>query len=221
MARLAEETIGLSESFCNQSAPACRQGGPNGLAHRSRPFRQGLTLIEVSIVLLILTTVMGLLLGMLRSFSSLRSAQDEGEALAQAYTMARRTAIMSGETVYLELNLDEETYHAYRMERKGQEVQKEIFLKERTLSSRNSLVAIVSPLGGRITAGVVTLPFYSYGRTEEVSIHLGEESSIKRTVHFPAFGVVGRIEEGETLPESMPMDDDDVREEDRLKETEF
>ncbi|PKL32511.1 MAG: hypothetical protein CVV45_12350 [Spirochaetae bacterium HGW-Spirochaetae-10] len=202
MARLAEEEV-ISSSPSSLKA------------------RRGMTLIEVSVVLLVITMVMGFLVWMLQSFATLRTTADEAEALSQAYTFARRAAIKSGETVYFEMHLEEENYSIYRMDRSGKEPEKKTILEKRTLSSRNSLVAIVSPLGGRINTGTITLPFYYDGTTEEVSIYLGSDPSIDTTVHFPRFAVSGIIEEGETLPESMPGDDEDVREKERLEEKEF
>jgi len=68
--------------------------------------RHGLTLIEMAIVLLVMSMVTSVLVWMLRSFSTLRTGTDEAQALSQVYTFARRAAIKSGETVFLELNLD-------------------------------------------------------------------------------------------------------------------
>jgi len=104
------------------------------------------------------------------------------------------------------------------MDRSGEEAKKQEILEKRSLSSRNGLVAVVSPLGGRNTTGIVTLPFYFDGTTEEVSIYLGDDPTIDKTIHFPRFAVSAVIEDGETLPESMPADDDDVKERDRLEE---
>lgn len=180
-----------------------------------------MTLIEVSVVLLVITMVMGFLVWMLQSFTTLRSAADEAGAISQAYAFARRAAIKSGETVYFEMDLDGESYSVYRLDRSGKELEKKTILEKRTLSSRNSLVAIVSPSGGRIHTGTITLPFYYDGTTEEVSIYLGSDPAIDKTVHFPRFAVSGIIEEGETLPESMPDDDVETGEKDRLEEKEF
>jgi prepilin-type N-terminal cleavage/methylation domain-containing protein len=180
--------------------------------------RRGMTLIELSVVLLVITMVMGILVWMLRSFATLRSTADEAEALSQVYTFARRSAIKSGDTVYLEINLDDESYLVYRIDRSGRRPEKKTILDRRALSSRNSIVAVVSPLGGRINSGTVTLPFLYDGTTEEVSIYLGPDPAVDKTVHFPRFSAAAIIEEGETLPESMPGDDGNAREKDRLEE---
>lgn len=198
MARLAKEKV---SRIVKISAPYQFQFKKGRVQKLQR--RHGLTLIELSIVLLIFVILIPVLFSVASNFSTLRSSETEAESLSKIYTFARRAAIKSGETVYLEFNFEENYYLLYRLKRDDDEVEKKPILDKHTLASRNGLVAIVSPLGGRVNSGIVTLPFFFDGTTEEVSIYLGSDSMIDKTVHFPRFSVSAKVESGETLPEAL------------------
>ncbi|MBW7859185.1 MAG: prepilin-type N-terminal cleavage/methylation domain-containing protein [Leptonema sp. (in: Bacteria)] len=194
MARLAEKEINHTTA---NLVPHCFSGVQN------LKRRRGLTLIELSIVLLIFVILIPILFSVASNFSTLRSSETEADSLSKIYTFARRAAIKSGETVYLELNFEENYYLLYRLNRNDEEIEKKPILDKHSLASRNGLVAVVSPLGGRVNSGVVTLPFFFDGTTEEVSIYLGSDSIIDKTVYFPRFSVSAKVENGETLPEAL------------------
>lgn len=188
--------------------------GPPGLSgsrnraglRSARRLRRGFTLVELSIVMLVMGMMMALLISMARTFSMLRTSQEEAQTLAQVYTFARRAAIKSGDTVSLDLDMDAESYILYRMDRSGPRAEKKPIFEERRLSSSNSLVEVISTSGARIAAGHVVIPFFPDGTTEEVSILLGSGPGVdvKKTVLFPRFSVSARVEEGEVLPDAMP-----------------
>lgn len=183
--------------------------------------RRGFTLVELSIVMLVMGMMTIILISMARSFSMLRTSQEEAQTLAQIYTFARRAAIKSGDTVSLDLDLDAETYVLYRVDRSGRKPEKKPIFEERSLSGANSLVETVSTSGVRVATGHVVIPFFPDGTTEEVSILLGTGPGVdvKKTIVFPRFSVSARVEEGEVLPDAMP-DEETAADEKRLLDRE-
>ena len=163
---------------------------------RSRA-RQGLTLVEMSIVIVVVMITLMMLGSIASNFAVLKSSKDEAEILRDSLVFCRRAAIKSNQTSYLELDLDEETYRAFRYMRNEGELKEKVFLKKRTLSGFNSLVSIAVATGSRIKSGKVTIPFSPQGAAEELAIYLGEEGNIKATVIYSRYGQEAIFEKGE------------------------
>lgn len=157
--------------------------------------RKGLTIVEMAIVLFIMSLMLVIIFSLVRTFSVFKTSQDEAEILKDMYLFAKRSAVKSGQIVYMDLNIDENKYIIYRKERK--EELKDQILVERNLFFTNKIVYLKLHSGKKIDYGKVTLYFYPQGFNDEVYIYLGSDSNIKKTIIFPRYGKYGIIKGGE------------------------
>jgi len=159
--------------------------------------RTGLTLIELSIVILVMGIIMAVLGNMLSNIAFLKTSDDEAVILKDSLIFCRRSAIKSNQIVYFELNISESWYRAYRFNRQEEELKEEEVLKKHELSGFNSLVGVNPGMGSRITSGKVTIHFTPDGMAEEMAIYIGNPPEIKRTVFFSRYAGIAEIKENE------------------------
>ncbi|MFN3603340.1 MAG: Tfp pilus assembly protein FimT/FimU [Leptonema sp. (in: bacteria)] len=157
--------------------------------------RRGLTIIEMAIVLLILSILMGIIFSLVRNFSIFKTTQGETETLKDMYSFAKRSAIKSGQILFMEFDLNENKYRLYRKERTASEIKNKI-LVEKNLFYTNRIVAI-KVFSKRIDNGLVTVAFYPYGYNDEIAIFMGSGNNIKKTVLYPKYGKYAIIKNGE------------------------
>lgn len=157
--------------------------------------RRGLTIVEMAIVLFIMSLMLVIIFSLVRTFSVFKTTQDEAEILKDMYLFAKRSAVKSGQLVYMDFNIDENKYIIYRKERKDE--LKDQVLVERNLFFTNKIVYIKLYSGKKIDNGKVTLYFYPQGFNDEVYIYLGSQDNIKKTIIFPRYGRYGIIKGGE------------------------
>ena len=161
------------------------------------PSRRGLTLVEMGIVIMVMLVTIMILGSIASNFAFLKTSAGEAEVLRDSLVFCRSAAIKSNQTSYVEFDLDEETYRAFRYVRTKEELEEKVFLKKKQLSGFNSLVAIAVATGARITTGKVTVPFSPEGVAEELAIYIGEEGNIKATVLYSRYGNEAQIHSGE------------------------
>lgn len=179
---------------------AAQAGAPVRVRHRrppSGPLRRGLTLVEMSIVIVVTMITLMVLGSIASNFAFLKSSKDEAEILRDSLVFCRSSAIKSNQTAYVEFDLDEESYRAFRYVRTEGELEEKEFLKKRTLSGFNSIVAVSVATGSRITSGKVRVPFSPEGVAEEMAVYLGEEGDIKATVIYSRYGQEAVFHKGE------------------------
>lgn len=157
-------------------------------------------------VLIVMGVLIAMLSSIISSFTFIKTADDEATLLMKSMELCRRAAIKSNQTTFLELNLDEESYQAYRLERTEDQVKKDIFLKEKKLGESNSLVAVSLANGARIEKGTIRIPFSPEGVAEQMAVYMGEPDNIKVTVFYSRYGNESRIIEGEA--ENNLVDDE-------------
>ncbi|MCE9600119.1 MAG: prepilin-type N-terminal cleavage/methylation domain-containing protein [Spirochaetia bacterium] len=152
-------------------------------------FRKGLTLIELSVVMFVMSIIIVILGSLYSRFSLFKSTQDEATLLRDSLSFARSAAIRSNEIIYVQFNLDEETYRAFRKQsgEKDEIIEKDL-IKVRNLSSGNSIVAIQVGSTMRQNKGKVDLRMYPDGSSEELMILMGPDPEIKNTVLFSRYG---------------------------------
>ena len=170
-----------------------------GINRRSfrKAITNGLTLIEMSVVLFVLTILTYLFSSFLSNLSIFKSTEDEAQLLKKSIQFCTQTAILSNEVIYLELNLDEESYRAYRMERSGDGVKEEEIIHTRSLSGFHSIVAVTVSGGGRVNEKKITIPFAPDGVTQEVAVYMGPDPVVNYTILIRKYGTRVDIEEGE------------------------
>ena len=158
--------------------------------------QQGLSLVEIAIVILIIGTLMLLSLSLVRNASLFQTAKGEAKKLAEKLVFARNTAMLSNEVVFFEFDLDKESYTAYRLISGGQGSNtKKAFLQTTKLSNSNSLLAIASAMGSKRSEGIVKLYFFPSGLGEEVAIYLGpkDDEEIKATILYSRYGGKAKV----------------------------
>jgi general secretion pathway protein H len=176
-----------------------RISGLRGLRRNSLSLvrsRRGLTILELSIVVLLVSMVLFTLVSITSRFSRFKSTEDEGTILRDSLVFARSTAITSNEPIFFEFNLDEETYRAYRKESKDGEIIEKDVIKQRNLSAGNSLIGMQVGSSNRETRGKIVVRLFPEGSSDELAVFMGSEPEIKATVLFSRYGK-GEVAEGE------------------------
>ncbi len=181
---------------------SCSQERISGLRglRKNNPFmvrsRRGLTILELSIVVLLVSMVLFTLVSITSRFSRFKSTEDEGTILRDSLVFARSTAITSNEPIFFEFNLDEETYRAYRKESKDGEIAEKDVIKQRNLSAGNSLIGMQVGSSNRETRGKIVIRLFPEGSSDELAVFMGSDPEIKATVLFSRYGK-GEVAEGE------------------------
>ncbi len=169
------------------------------LKHRSG--REGITLVEMVVVMLVIAILTFVLGAALSHVDILRTSNSEAEQLQNAIIMCRKAALQSNEIVYLEFNLDTESYRAYRINRTESEVEESLILKPKNLAAANALIAIVTPSTGRIVSGILKVVIPPSGESEEMAIYLGDDPLVKQTVLYHKYSGSAEVVKGEAYLE--------------------
>ncbi len=164
--------------------------------------RKGLTIIEMGIVILLMSILLGMIFSLVRNFSIFKTTQGETETLKDLYSFAKRSAIKSGQAVFMEIDLDQNRYKIYRKERKGNFIEDKILI-EKNLFYTNKITS-VKIFSKKIDSGVVTIAFYPFGFNDEAFIYMGTPNEIKKTVIFPRYGNYATIKNGEFNEDANP-----------------
>lgn len=159
--------------------------------------RAGLTIVEMAIVILTMGILIALLASMISSIALLQTSKDEAQLMKESFVFCRHAAIKSNTTVYLEMDIDENKYRAFRYNRTEGKVKKDVFLKERQLADSNGIVAVSLASGAKITSGKVMVPFSPEGVAEEIAVYIGPKPEIRNTVLFSRYGSSAQVVEGE------------------------
>ncbi len=158
--------------------------------------RKGLTIVEMAIVLLLMSVLLTIIFSLVQNFSIFKSTNDESQILKDLYLFAKRTSVKSGQVLFLDLDLDNNSYKIYRKIRKEDFVEEQI-LTERKLFFTNRIISIRFLSGRTVDSGKVSISFYPQNYNDEIYIYLGSENQIHKTVIFPKYGLYGIIKNGE------------------------
>ena len=163
----------------------------------SRATRRGLTIIEMAIVIITMGILIGMVGSMISSIAFLQTTKDEAELLKEALVFCRRAAIKSNTTVYVEFNIEENKYSAFRYKRTEGRLEKDVFLKERALSDSNGIVGISLASGTKLSTGTIEIPFSPDGIAEEMAIYMGPRPVVRNTVLYSRYGTNASVVAGE------------------------
>ncbi|MCB1317443.1 MAG: hypothetical protein KDK27_15880 [Leptospiraceae bacterium] len=167
--------------------------------------RQGLTLIEQAIVLLVIAVLMTVFMGVMITNNPFESTEDEAKKVAGHLTLIRNAAVKSNRVVIFIIDLDEDFYAAYYDERSRyregvddaedeSDVERDYILEPTDAAIRY----IGTPTGKRIEQGRVTIHFLPNGVGEELALYLAEEDEeIQNTVIFSRYTGEAIVREGE------------------------
>ncbi len=154
--------------------------------------RKGLTIVEMATVILVISVIMGILISIISSLSILNTSEGEAEKLAQALSFARRAAVGSNQPVYFEIDIDSNSYEAYRIDRspsdqapadgEESEVKKNYILNPYKLGTFQSIVKLQLGTGSVREEGKVLVPFSPYA--EDFAVFIGSGGDVAKTVHY-------------------------------------
>ena len=163
---------------------------------KTNRYRSGLTLIETAVVILVIGILISILATIANNFAALRTVENETDSLKSTLVFYRTAAIKSNQVVYLNFDLDEKSYHAYRYLRTEDELEKKIILSKRFLSTSNSILGISFAGGKKVEKGTVEVPFSPDGVAEELAVYFGRDVEIKSTLIYSRYGNDVRVYEG-------------------------
>ncbi|MCS7205512.1 MAG: prepilin-type N-terminal cleavage/methylation domain-containing protein [Leptospiraceae bacterium] len=148
---------------------------------------KGLTIIELSVVLLIISLVLSILFSMVSQFSIFKTKQDEAEILKDIYRFAKSSSTRSGQIIYVEFDLENQRYSIYRKVRNKETIENQNLI-ERELFLTNRILFIRNPYQNEVSSGIYTIQFFPNGVNDEVYIYLGGGDKISKTIIFPRYG---------------------------------
>lgn len=159
--------------------------------------RRGMTLVETVVVIGVVAALMGIMASAFSSLPVFQSTEDEAEILQQNLLFARQAALKSNRVVFLELNIEEDSYRMYRIDRNDEGVEESPIGKERSLSFTHSIVSVQAGAAETLSEGSISIPFQPDGTSEQVYIYLGPNPEITRTVVNPKYGNRVEVVKGE------------------------
>lgn len=160
--------------------------------------RSGITLVEMAVVLFVIATMLAIVGSFIGSLAFLKTINDEAIILKDTIQFARQSARKSGRPVYVEFDLDEDSYRAFRIDRTEKETKEMNLVNTRKLSGFNSIVSTMNAAGIKMDKGKVKIAIDQYGNGEELIVHLGSvDGEVKRSIHISRYGDETRILQGE------------------------
>ncbi|TGL59408.1 type II secretion system protein [Leptospira sarikeiensis] len=160
--------------------------------------RSGFTLIELGVVVFLIGAMFALVLPSLVNLMT-PGAQEEAMLLHDVVNFCFRRAKLNQTTVYLQLNVDNETYSILDIERDETGLKESPVFQDRELPSSSAIVDVMDGRGYRYVTGKVRIPFSPMAVAEDFYIHLGPDPEITRTLIIKRYGGKSEIEDGEVV----------------------
>ncbi len=144
-------------------------------------YRKGLTLVELAVVISIIGILMTMVISSLANLIR-PSVADTSEKLKAAILFCYQTAILNNQTVILDLDIEEDKYTAYKINRKEEGLEEQKILESGKLPSYSSIVNVTDLRGVKYETGHLRIPFTHNGTSGDYNIHIGDEVKIKKTI---------------------------------------
>jgi prepilin-type N-terminal cleavage/methylation domain-containing protein len=148
---------------------------------KTRKLKSGLTLVEMTVVVAIVSILLVIVGGSLVSFirpSSSSIADKIKAGLIQSF----RTAQISNCTVIFEVDMENNSYRAFKVLRDDTGVKEKKIIQGK-LPSNNRIVDITDIRGIKFENIKLRIPFTHNGVSEDYNIHIGSDStSINKTI---------------------------------------
>ncbi len=149
---------------------------------------RGLSLIEMAVVLLVISILMGVSLSLVSNLALFSTSKGEANKIADSLVFARNASMKSNTILHFEFDLDKERYRAYTLDRTSEELKEDVLLEQVKLPASHSLLAIRSAVGNEIKEGKVTLRFLPSGLAEEIVIYMGpKKGNIEATIIYSRY----------------------------------
>ncbi|MEM7181830.1 MAG: prepilin-type cleavage/methylation domain-containing protein [Spirochaetota bacterium] len=149
--------------------------------------RKGLTLVEQVVVVMIVGMLISMTMSSLMNLIN-PSAEDDADKLKASFIYCYQTARIKNQTVILELDIEKNSYQAFRLNRGDEGIDKKKLLD---VSMAIDIVHVTDMRGIKYEAGKLKIPFTYSGVSEDYNIHLGSGGEIKKTVQLYRYN--GRV----------------------------
>ena len=187
--------------------------------HRSRPAATqrrrtaGFTLIEISVVVVIIAVFFTTATVKLDSFLPGSRSESGARQLLSTFDLARTSAVAYGRSYQVQLDLDEGRYRIltpFDQEGKLARAEEErLALDWEELPDGVSFAAVVDSSGTDVVKGIYALSFDAIGSAEEVFVHLDNAAgqAYALTVRILALTGNSTVLRGKRLPQIVTEDD--------------
>ncbi|MDF3821520.1 prepilin-type N-terminal cleavage/methylation domain-containing protein [Leptospira sp. 96542] len=166
--------------------------------------RDGLTLIEIVVVISILGLLMVIVGGMLRNFL-IPTTEDIAKKLQESFRFGYNKAQLTNQAVLFRYDFTKAKYQFYLLKREEGGLEEEPILKEVSLPFYSKIVK-VRDLGGKpISEGELKIIFTPQGTTTDTFIYLGTESTVKKTIQLYRYAGRVKVFSDEYFPDDDPL----------------
>lgn len=135
--------------------------------------RNGFTLLELSLVILIIGIVLALVLPNLGIPKAKLEKEREIQKISQTIKYLYNLSQVKNEEISLLFNLDENKFWAISFTK--EENEEEYLIPEKTLSSSLKIEDIIDSKGNKTTEGIMSLIFHPAGLVEPATVHFLDE----------------------------------------------
>ncbi|MCW7472410.1 prepilin-type N-terminal cleavage/methylation domain-containing protein [Leptospira levettii] len=165
-----------------------------------RQIRDGLTLIEIVVVISILGLLMVIVGGSLRNLI-IPSTEDISVKLQESFKFGYNKAQLTNQSVLFVYDFEKREYQFFLLKREESGLEEEPILKKTTLPFYSKIVS-VRDLGGKPrNEGKIRIVFTPQGTTTDLFLYIGSDTEIKRTIQIYRYGGKIKIHKMEFFPE--------------------
>jgi type II secretion system protein H len=164
-----------------------------GVGRSNEP--QGFTLVELAVVLMILTVVLGLVLPEASSFLFRSDLKASSRRLAGAVSYARSQAMLEGRLWQLTFDLQANSFWAKAVDKENESSDLDT-VKRRTLAGEVRFLDVKKLPDETKRAGRVALFFHPKGLVEPAVIHLAGPGKQVQTIFVKAFNGRLKVRDG-------------------------
>lgn len=165
-----------------------------------RRIRDGLTLIEIVVVISILGLLMVIVGGSLRNLI-IPSTEDISVKLQESFKFGYNKAQLTNQSVLFVYDFEKREYQFFLLKREESGLEEEPILKKTTLPFYSKIVS-VRDLGGKPrNEGKIRIVFTPQGTTTDLFLYIGSDTEIKRTIQIYRYGGKIKIHKMEFFPE--------------------
>lgn len=162
--------------------------------------RDGLTLIEIVVVISILGLIMVIVGGTLRNLI-IPSTEDIAVKLQESFKFGYNKAQLTNQAVLFQYDFEKREYQFFLLKREEGGLEEEAILKKVTLPFYSKIVS-VRDLGGKPRSeGKIRIVFTPQGTTTDLFLYVGSDTEIKRTIQIYRYGGKIKIYKTEYFPE--------------------
>lgn len=165
-----------------------------------RKLRDGLTLIEIAVVISILGLIMVIVGGSLRNLI-IPSTEDIAVKLQESFKFGYNKAQLTNQAVLFKYDFEKREYQFFLLKREEGGLEEEPILKKSTLPFYSKIVKVRDLNGKPRSEGKLHIVFTPQGTTTDLFLYVGSDTEIKRTIQIYRYGGKFKIHKTEYFPE--------------------